>query len=609
MKRILALCSIVLLLFSCTGGNPSDVREIRLDESSISISVGSEAALGWTVLPETALDRSVGFSSSDGSIASVDDEGVVAGIAPGKCTITIASKANPKVFAACAITVTSAAAGGGGGGGSAPAIDQTKLDQSLAGGRKITEPIEISKEESVTLTGLIIGNIYSILPEEDHSPASSMLMIASSADNPSEGEAESDPVAEQPVLIPAGQGFIFEATATEMTIEASAISIKGSGSFQVSNLSAVNGIDDKPVEDGSGYFKDDMRVAFKDTDPLYATSSEKVFQKIYRINLSDFKGKDDNFDKSRVVILSENRGGGKGSSDYGVILDGKLLRNDAIIDLSGEDDILVFQERRYDLSGSNDAARNTLYLVTPNEMEEDQPVDLPYDSCVYEIKAAGKGNEEYVIEITSPFDPIGVFSFTDFPYARSTDGKFRKGGLLPISVTKNADDYKMIVYVGTIEEDFIFNHVYFDSNRNEGSGSGDPDDDFGKAKLRIATDEEKYENSICNIEFSNIEGNDIPVRVSADNRIVPFVFQDFEGKNVSAIKRETDEATVNQFKDGIRVRIIQGPNNGRSGYSTASISSGSDNYRTEIKNTRYLDHGFVLNPSGKDLDFKLALEF
>ena len=210
-------------------------------------------------------------------------------------------------------------------------------------------------------------------------------------------------------------------------------------------------------------------------------------------------------------------------------MDGELLRNDAIIDLSGKDDILVFQERRYDLSGSNDAARNTLYLVTPKEMKENQPVDLPYDSCVYEIKAAGKGNEEYVIEITSPFDPIGAYSFTDFPYARSTDGKFRKGGLLPISVTKNADgDYTMIVYVGKIKEDFIFNHVYFDSNRNEGSGSGDPDDDFGKAKLRIATDEEKYENSICNIEFSNIEGNDIPVRVSADNRIVPFVFQDFE---------------------------------------------------------------------------------
>ena len=394
-----------------------------------------------------------------------------------------------------------------------------------------------------------------------------------------------------------------------MTIEDSPISIKKSCSFQVSNLSAVNGIDDKPVED-SQYFEGDMRVSFKDTDPLYETSSEKVFQKIYRINLSDFKGRDENFDKSKVVILSENRGGGKGSSDYGVILDGKLLRNDAIIDLSSKEDILVFQERRYDLSGSNDAARNTLYLVTPREMEVDRSVYLPYDSCVYEITAEGKGNKEYVIEITSPFDPIGAYSFTDFPYARSTNGKFRKGGLLPISVTENADDYTMIVYVGTIEEDFIFNHVYFDTSRNEGVGSGDPDDDCGQAKLRIATDEEKEDgNGICDIEFSNIEGNDIPVKVSAGNRIVPFVFKYFEEKNVSAIKRETDETTVTQFKDGTRVRIIQGPKSGRSGYSTASISSGGDNYRIEVMNTRYLDHGFVLNPSGKDLDFKLALEF
>lgn len=582
MKRILALCSIVLLLFSCTGGNPSDVREIRLDEPSISIAVGSEAALGWTVLPETALDRSVGFSSSDVSIASVDDGGVVAGIAPGKCTITIASKANPKVFALCTITVTAAAGGGGGGGGgSAPVIDQTKLDQSLAGGRKITEPIEISKDESVTLKGLIIGNIYSILPEEDASTASSMPMIASSAENPSEGEAESDPEAEQPVLIPAGQGYIFEATATEMKIEASAISIKESGSFQVSNLSAVNGIDDKPVED-SQYFEGDMRVSFKDTDPLYETSSEKVFQKIYRINLSDFKGRDENFDKSKVVILSENRGGGKGSSDYGVILDGELLRNDAIIDLSSEEDILVFQERRYDLSGSNDAARNTLYLVTPREMEVDQSVDLPYDSCVYEITAEGKGTEEYVIEITSPFDPIGAYSFTDFPYARNPqNGMFRKGGLLPVSVTENADGtYTLIVYVGTIKEDLIFNYIYFENERN--------DDVYGKAILRKCNADENYE--IRKIKYSDLDGSrEYAFNLPKDQLIVPFVFEDFEKADFANIK--IDKTELANFGNS-SVRIFQGPKEGISGYSTDSLRNGRP--IVEIRNGKYLDHGFVL---------------
>ena len=338
MKRILALCSIVLLLFSCTGGNPSDVREIRLDESSISISVGSEAALGWTVLPETALDRSVGFSSSDGSIASVDDEGVVAGVAPGKCTITIASKANPKVFAACAITVTSAAAGGGGGGGSAPAIDQTKLDQSLAGGKKITEPIEISKEESVTLTGLIIGNIYSILPEEDHSPASSMLMIASSADNPSEGEAESDPEIAQPDLIPAGQGFIFEATATEMTIEGSDIGIEDNGSFQVSNLDA--NADDDGGQEGNepGCFTGEMKIT-DDGSYLYIDGEgRRVYQRIYRIELDSIK----DLVKSRVVIMNVNRGGGSGSSDYGILLDDGLRHDDEVTDLSNMAEVRCF---------------------------------------------------------------------------------------------------------------------------------------------------------------------------------------------------------------------------------------------------------------------------
>ena len=474
MKRILALCSIVLLLFSCTGGNPSDVREIRLDESSISIAVGSEAALGWTVLPETALDRSVGFSSSDVSIASVDDEGVVTGIAPGKCTITIASKANPKVTATCTITVTSAAAGGGGGGGSVPVIDQTKLDQSLAGGRKITESIEISKDKSVTLTGLIIGNIYSILPEEDSSTASSMPMIASSADNPSEGEAESDPETAQPVLIPAGQGFIFKATATEMTIEGSDIGIEDSGSFQVSNLDA-NAEDDAGHEDNEQeYFTGEMKIT-DDGSYLYIDGEgRRVYQMIYRINVDSIDGLDTN----RVVIMNVNRGGGSGSSDYGILLDDGLRHDDEVTDLSEMDEIVVFQERRY--LQSNENTSNTLYLVTPKEMTVGQWVDLPYDSCVYEIKAADKGTEKYVIEITSPFNPMetGAYSFTDFPYARNPqNGMFRKGGLLPVSVTENADGtYTLIVYVGTIEEDLIFNYIYFENERN--------DDDYGKAILR-----------------------------------------------------------------------------------------------------------------------------
>ena len=577
MKRILALCSIVLLLFSCTGGNPSDVREIRLDESSISISVGSEAALGWTVLPETALDRSVGFSSSDGSIASVDDEGVVAGIAPGKCTITIASKANPKVFAVCAITVTSAAAGGGGGGGSAPAIDQTKLDQSLAGGRKITEPIEISKEESVTLTGLIIGNIYSILPEEDHSPASSMLMIASSADNPSEGEAESDPVAEQPVLIPAGQGFIFEATATEMTIEGSDIGIEDNGSFQVSNLDA--NADDDGGQEGNepGCFTGEMKIT-DDGSYLYIDGEgRRVYQKIYRINLDSIK----DLVKSRVVIMNVNRGGGSGSSDYGILLDDGLRHDDEVTDLSKMDEIVVFQERRY--LQSNENTSNTLYLVTPTEMTVGQSVNLPYDPCVYEIKASENDTDKYVIEITSPFNPIGAYSFTDFPYARNPrNGTFRIGGLLPVSVTENTDGtYKLIVYVGTIEEDLIFNYVYFRDKRNDGN--------YGKAVLRKCNADENYE--IREIKYSDLDGSrEYAFNLPKDQLIVPFVFEGF--KEAEFVKIKIDTTELAKFGNS-SVRIFQGPKEGGSGYSTDSLRNGRP--VVEIRNSKYLDHGFILN--------------
>ena len=217
-------------------------------------------------------------------------------------------------------------------------------------------------------------------------------------------------------------------------------------------------------------------------------------------------------------------------------------------------------------------------------MEVDQPVVLPYDSCVYEIKAADKGTEKYVIEITSPFNPMetGAYSFTDFPYARNPqNGMFRKGGLLPVSVTKKSDGtYTLIVYVGTIEEDLIFNYIYFENERNN--------DDYGTAVLRKCNADENYE--IREINYSDLHGSgEYAFNLPNDQLIVPFVFEGFEEAEFVKIKIYTTELA--NFGNS-SVRIFQGPKEGSSGYSTDSLRNGRP--VVEIRNGKYLDHGFVL---------------
>ena len=62
-------------------------------------------ALNWNVLPDTAFNREVSFASSDESIATVDENGVVTGISQGEATITVTTK-DGGFTDTCLVTVT-----------------------------------------------------------------------------------------------------------------------------------------------------------------------------------------------------------------------------------------------------------------------------------------------------------------------------------------------------------------------------------------------------------------------------------------------------------------------------------------------------------------------
>ena len=81
------------------------VEEIVLGQTSLSISDGEEFALTATVYPNDATIKNIVWTSSDNSIATVD-EGEILGKKPGTVTITAESYDESGTTATCTVTVT-----------------------------------------------------------------------------------------------------------------------------------------------------------------------------------------------------------------------------------------------------------------------------------------------------------------------------------------------------------------------------------------------------------------------------------------------------------------------------------------------------------------------
>jgi len=82
-----------------------DVKSVVLDKSELSLAVGDTAQLTAVCTPDTAEDLTVGWTSSDESIATVDGTGLVTAVASGEANITAASNDEPGISATCKITV------------------------------------------------------------------------------------------------------------------------------------------------------------------------------------------------------------------------------------------------------------------------------------------------------------------------------------------------------------------------------------------------------------------------------------------------------------------------------------------------------------------------
>lgn len=79
---------------------------ITVASTDISLEEGATKAITATVTPDNATNKEVTYKSTDETIATVDEKGVVTGVKEGTTTVTVTSKENAEITATVNITVT-----------------------------------------------------------------------------------------------------------------------------------------------------------------------------------------------------------------------------------------------------------------------------------------------------------------------------------------------------------------------------------------------------------------------------------------------------------------------------------------------------------------------
>ena len=75
--------------------NPFDeVQSVKAEKTSVTLAQGSKYAMKLTFTPADALNRTMTWSSSDKSVATVDANGKITAVGDGSATITVTSKAD-----------------------------------------------------------------------------------------------------------------------------------------------------------------------------------------------------------------------------------------------------------------------------------------------------------------------------------------------------------------------------------------------------------------------------------------------------------------------------------------------------------------------------------
>ena len=117
-------------------GQPVTVTSVTLDKSTLELVEEETAQLTATVLPENADDKTVTWTSSNETVATVDENGLVTAVGKGTATITVTTKDGNKT-ATCEVKVTAKTIH----------VSEVTLDKST---------LELVEEETAQLTATVL---------------------------------------------------------------------------------------------------------------------------------------------------------------------------------------------------------------------------------------------------------------------------------------------------------------------------------------------------------------------------------------------------------------------------------------------------------------------
>lgn len=143
MKKILSiLLAAALILPGCKKSTP--VSGVTLDKTSIELTEGGTQTLVSTIFPADADNRNVSWSSSNPSVATVEQSGKVTAVASGTANVTVTTEDGGKT-ATCKVTVSSKIISVTG-----VTLDKTKADMTV--GDSLTLVATVAPENATDKT-------------------------------------------------------------------------------------------------------------------------------------------------------------------------------------------------------------------------------------------------------------------------------------------------------------------------------------------------------------------------------------------------------------------------------------------------------------------------
>ena len=149
MKRVLYSLTALILSFMLTTCSNEDqkgevkVSDIKLNLTTLSLSVGDSETLNVTVLPDNATNKNVLWSSNNLNVATVNNTGLVTAVAPGTAAITVISESGNKL-ANCIIIATLEV--------SSVTLNKNSISLNIGATERLTATIEPTNASNKTIT-------------------------------------------------------------------------------------------------------------------------------------------------------------------------------------------------------------------------------------------------------------------------------------------------------------------------------------------------------------------------------------------------------------------------------------------------------------------------